>query len=211
MANPVLIRIDRNGTKYYADDTCQRCGGQGQRSEWYYTGMVCFECGGTGRSKQRIFKQYTPEYQAKLDAKRAAKFAAEEAKRAEEEAKREQERKEREEKLEAERLAKEAELAKERAISQYVGSVGQRITVDVQYVGSPYFKRRPFNAWNPDDFEYVYLHTFKDGNGNKIIWKTTSGLELEEGSTVKVSGTIKEHSEYKGEKQTIIQRCRIAA
>lgn len=211
MSNPVLIKIDRNGTKYYADDTCQRCGGQGARSEWYYTGMVCFECGGTGRSSQRIIKEYTPEYQAKLDAKRAAKLAVKKAERAAEEAKREQERKKQEAKLEAERLAKEAALAAERAISKYVGSVGQRITVDVQYIGSPYFKRRPFNAWNPDDFEYVYLHTFKDESGNKIIWKTTSGIDLEEGSTVKVTGTIKEHSEYKGEKQTIIQRCKIAA
>ena len=211
MANPVLIKIDRNGTKYYSDDTCQRCGGQGERSEWYYTGMICFECGGTGRSRPRIYKEYTPEYQAKLDAKRAAKLAAQEAKRAEEEAKREKERKEREEKLEAERLAKEAELAKERAISQYVGSVGDRLTADVLYIGSPYFKRRPFHAWNPDDFEYVYLHTFKDENGNKIIWKTTRGIELDEGLPVKISGTIKEHSEYKGEKQTIIQRCKIAS
>lgn len=211
MSEPVLIRIDRNGTKYYVDDTCQRCGGMGERSEWYYTGLTCFECGGTGHSRQRTFKVYTPEYQAKLDAKRAVKLEKIKAEQEANLAKYAAEKKAKEEKLEAERLAKEAELAKERAISKYVGSVGQRITIDVQYVGSPYFKRKPFNSWNPDDFEYVYLHTFKDSSGNKLIWKTTRGIEIEDGAFIKLCGTIKEHTEYKGEKQTQLQRCKIVA
>lgn len=64
----VYIRTDRNGTKYFADYTCKRCGGQGGLPQWIYTGYTCYECGGTGvAAKPEIFKEYTPEYAAKLE------------------------------------------------------------------------------------------------------------------------------------------------
>lgn len=67
-----LIKIDKNGTKYYAETRCPRCGGQGGRDEWQYTGYTCFDCGGTGIApKPSIYKVYTPEYEAKLEAQRA--------------------------------------------------------------------------------------------------------------------------------------------
>ena len=57
------IRTDKNGTKYYEDWTCPRCGGAGQSDNWKYTGSICWECGGTGkRRKAAIIKEYTPEY-----------------------------------------------------------------------------------------------------------------------------------------------------
>lgn len=52
----VYIRTDRNGTKYFADYTCKRCGGQGGLPQWIYTGYTCYECGGTGvAAKPEIF------------------------------------------------------------------------------------------------------------------------------------------------------------
>ena len=68
----VYIRTDKNGTKYFADYTCKRCGGQGGLPQWTYTGYTCYECGGTGVStKPDIYKEYTPEYAAKLEERRA--------------------------------------------------------------------------------------------------------------------------------------------
>lgn len=68
----VYIRTDRNGTKYFADYTCKRCGGQGGLPQWIYTGYTCYECGGTGVAvKPEIFKEYTPEYAAKLEERRS--------------------------------------------------------------------------------------------------------------------------------------------
>ena len=65
------IRTDKNGTKIYHDYTCSRCGGAGGSEAWKYTGWTCYECGGTGiTSKPQIIKEYTPEYAAKLDARR---------------------------------------------------------------------------------------------------------------------------------------------
>lgn len=79
-----LIRTDKNGTKYYADYTCPRCGGHGGSDAWKYTGWTCYKCGGTGKLQNpRIIKEYTPEYAAKLAEKRAEKVRrAEENRRA---------------------------------------------------------------------------------------------------------------------------------
>lgn len=70
------IRTDRNGTKYFADWTCPRCGGAGQAEKWVTTGKLCYGCGGTGRRpKPLIVKKYTPEHEAKLEARRKAREA----------------------------------------------------------------------------------------------------------------------------------------
>ena len=84
---PIYIKTDKNGTKYYHDYTCPRCAGAGQAEKWRYTGLVCFECGGTGkRAVPKLVKEYTPEYWAKLEARRQAKAAKEAEARAKYEA-----------------------------------------------------------------------------------------------------------------------------
>lgn len=73
---PEYVRTDRNGTKIFHDWTCPRCGGAGASDLWIFTGRTCWDCGGTGkRHTPQIVKEYTPEYQAKLDARRAAREA----------------------------------------------------------------------------------------------------------------------------------------
>lgn len=75
-----LIRVDRNGTKYYSGlVTCERCGGAGGHDKWAYTGWTCYECGGTGKV-QGTWKEYTEEYRAKLDAKAQERAAKRQAK-----------------------------------------------------------------------------------------------------------------------------------
>lgn len=70
------IRTDRNGTQYFADWTCPRCGGAGEADKWHATGRLCWGCGGTGkRPKPLIVKKYTPEHEAKLKARREAREA----------------------------------------------------------------------------------------------------------------------------------------
>lgn len=69
------VRTDRNGTRYFNDCTCNRCGGRGVIDYYAHVdGGVCFECGGSGRaSKPSTIKVYTPEYEAKLAAQREAR------------------------------------------------------------------------------------------------------------------------------------------
>lgn len=69
----VLIRTDRNGTKYWeVTEACPRCGGRGDYILGTTNYGVCFQCGGNGWH-QYTWKEYTPEHEAKLEAKRKVK------------------------------------------------------------------------------------------------------------------------------------------
>ena len=65
-----LIRVDRNGTRYFEGMvSCDRCGGQGVADAWAYTGYKCYKCGGSGKQFSK-WKVYTPEYEKKLAEQR---------------------------------------------------------------------------------------------------------------------------------------------
>ena len=83
----ILIRTDKNGTKYYGGwADCPRCGGAGGANCWKLSGWTCWQCGGSG-TVYAEWSERTEEYQAKLDAKRierqAKQIAYEEAHREE--------------------------------------------------------------------------------------------------------------------------------
>ena len=69
-------KVDKNGTKYYVDFRCQKCGGSGYLHGYeFIDGGRCWRCGGTGRDPTGYkWKEYTPEYQAKLYAIRQKKI-----------------------------------------------------------------------------------------------------------------------------------------
>lgn len=212
--NAKLIKIDRNGSKHYEGlIECERCQGRG----WYAIGTcnnelvpsrvdnaVCWKCHGMRYVPSKWIER-TPEYQAKLDARREAKLAVIREKEEAERKAREEAQRIEAERIEAERKAEEERIQKEKAVSQFVGTAGEKIELNVQYIGSPHYEvRDPFGR-----LETRYIHTFKDEHGNKIVWKTGCGLNLEEGQNVTIKATVKEHSEYKEEKQTSVLRLKV--
>lgn len=69
-----LIRTDKNGTKYFKDDRCPKCGGLGYLSCYaYHDGGVCYQCQGSGFYLTH-WTEMTPEYSAKLEAQRTARL-----------------------------------------------------------------------------------------------------------------------------------------
>lgn len=208
MTEVTLIKIDRNGSKHYEGMVaCDRCGGKGYYAIGVHNmqpvlsphdGGVCWKCFGVGKVRGKWIER-TPEYQAKLDAKRKAKREAEQAKI-------EAERAEREAKEKAEREAREAEIKAAKAISQYVGRIGDKIEVGGTYVRSGSWEQKSFRGWGTDT---VFVHIFKDADGNVFTWRTQKGLDMDWDTPVVVTGTVKNHSEYKDEKQTELTRCKV--
>lgn len=95
---------------------------------------------------------------------------------------------------------KNQQAEKEAKVADYIGKVGDRITIavaDCICVAS----------WGTD-FGVTCLYKIVDDAGNVYMWKTANFVDTERVKTV--VGTIKEHSEYKGVKQNIITRCRVA-
>lgn len=213
--NVKLIKIDRNGSKHYEGlIECDRCQGRG----WFAIGTcnnelvpsridnaVCWKCHGA-RFVPGKWIERTPEYQAKLDARREEKQRViREREEAERKAEEEQRRIE-QERIEAEQKVEEERIRQEKARSQYVGEIGKKIELMVTYLGSPHFTvRDPFGRE-----ETRYIHTFKDENGNKIVWMTGCGVgNMEEGVRVVIRATVKDHREYKEEKQTMVIRLKV--
>ena len=215
MSEAKLIKIDRNGSKHYEGKVqCDRCGGHGYYAIAVCNGQpvlspldagVCWKCGGNGWVIDKWIER-TPEYQAKLDARKQAKREAQHLRTKLEVAKIHAERAERKAIEEAARAERAAQIAAEKAASNYVGEVGQKLVTDCTFIGTAHYERRNFLHGG---METVYIHMFRDRSGNKIIWRTSCGVPADEGQAVRISAAVKEHSEYKDEKQTVVIRCKI--
>ena len=104
-----------------------------------------------------------------------------------------------------------ATAKKQELISNYIGTIGEKIQTELTYVNSFSFETQ----WGDS-----HIHKFLDAEGNIFIWKSSKGIgnydkagnysRPEQGQLVKIKGTIKDHSEYAGAKQTILTRCKIA-
>lgn len=261
-----LLRTDRNGTRYYIDHKCPKCGGTG--NIWYYghiEGGVCFLCEGTG-IKPHPFKVMTPEYAAILADRRNRKLRAKapemnrsfltEAGLSDSGSafivlgdtfSRKDELKEAgakftrmlgwyfpeaKEGYETEELSRDVILREDgngvyswtldnlavedtvkalqdaykarNSVSEFVGEKGKRLELSLtcKRIGS--FETR-YSYYG----ETQYVFTFTDEAGNLFVWKTSSPPDIEEGMELRLKGTVKDHSLYKGEKQTVLTRCKL--
>lgn len=86
--------------------------------------------------------------------------------------------------------------------SNFVGAVGDKVNMTLRLARVSGFE---------SCFGYTSVYTFEDDRHNKIVWKTGKSIGHEVGDVITVSGTIKEHNEYRGEKQTVLTRCKVAA
>lgn len=228
-----LIKTDKNGTKYYRQlVTCDRCynlaGGLyavgTNNNGLVISGLdngVCWKCHGAGKVWETV-KEYTPEHLAKLQARREAR----EAKRQAEAAKAEAEAEAKRQAEEKARQEKEAAIAAEKAKSQHVGTPGERVDITVRVVFRSKYEVPAYVGYGT---QTMHIYGLKDSAGNLFIWKTSGSLAIEkkvpvskgasswrymyetaeEGDTVRIKGTIKEHGEYKGEKQTVLTRVKM--
>ena len=101
---------------------------------------------------------------------------------------------------EAERRAREAKAAEEAARSAWVGEIGKRVSF------------KPVSVACVTSWETMYgligIYKMEDEEGHVFTWKTGNWVD-QELPVLKITGTIKEHKEYRGVKQTELTRCRI--
>lgn len=100
-----------------------------------------------------------------------------------------------------ERKARAEQRQRDDARSEYVGTVGQRITLRAETVTL-------LSSWD-GFYGTTWLYKFVDESGNVFIWYASYPCKAESGDIIKA--TVKDHSEWHGVKQTVVTRCRVAA
>ena len=229
----ILDKVFKNGNiKIKRKTTCSRCGnGNGIFYTHVCNGVpipshvdqgVCFKCLGSGWEWTTEILM-TPENEAKAEQRRAKEREKQAEKQKEIDAlnaQKEAEKKAQEEAEAKARAEEEARIKAEKAMSNYRGNVGEKIDEQVTYLGSAHFEVKSFSGFGT---ETMYVHNFRDNEGNKLVWKTSTDnfawkfneetkefdRILDAGDKVHLKGTIKEHSEYKDEKQTTLTRCKV--
>ena len=105
---------------------------------------------------------------------------------------------------------REANSPANEKISEYVGNIGERITADVTIKRISSFESH-YSYYG----ETNYIYKFEDNAGNIYTWKTSGGLDkkvndrfvpMQEGESCTITGTVKDHKEYKGDKETVLTR-----
>lgn len=93
----------------------------------------------------------------------------------------------------AKRKAQEAAKA-----SNWVGENGRKIEVNVADI-------KVITSWETQ-WGITKIYKITDDHGNVLTWKTSSWIN--EDRITKISGTVKDHTEFRGEKQTELTRCK---
>ena len=100
------------------------------------------------------------------------------------------------------RTLENAATRAKKTVSQYVGTVGEKILADVEVVGSKYIDTR---------FGSSLLVRMVDTTGNTFTTFTTSeSFQPTIGDKFKIKGTVKSHNEWKGFKSTLLTRVKTA-
>ena len=84
------------------------------------------------------------------------------------------------------------------AESRHIGTVGEKISVMIR-------DARLITSWETQ-WGYTYFYRFTDVDGNVLVWYSSSHKDDAE-YTVRLTGKVKDHTEYEGVKQTVLTRC----
>lgn len=107
--------------------------------------------------------------------------------------------------------------------SEWVGEEKARMELELTLVRDYEYDRMAYGRYNA--VETFHIYTFADAEGNCIVWKTANPIDIEwwdaddewhfeaaeVGDRVAMKATVKEHGEYRGVKQTVINRPCIVA
>jgi hypothetical protein len=105
-----------------------------------------------------------------------------------------------------ERAAKEAQWAADKAArtsGEHFGAKGEKVTINATIVSIRY---------SVHNHGTTVIYRLRTEDGNLAIWfASREALGEQEGVAVSITGTVKDHEEYDGVKETILTRCKVAA
>jgi hypothetical protein len=97
--------------------------------------------------------------------------------------------------------------------SNYIGKVNDKIEIELT------IKKRIAYETNYTYYGGTsYIYIMEDKTGNQYKWNTAKCLYkqvgryeevIQDGETIKLKGSIKEHAEYNEVKQTVLTRCKL--
>ncbi len=184
--------------------SCDRCGGHGVYFVAVHNGKgvpaqpadgVCYKCGGSGKMEVTEVIRNEKE-QAAYEKARASRLARAAAKREAERAEREAAEQARTEAAEAERIAN--------LRHGYVGDIGKKINTEAVSLYMATFEVKSFSGYGT---ETMRVYSFETSDRKMIVWKTSSYIPaFEKGKSYLVAGTVKEHTNYRDNDQTILTR-----
>ena len=192
-----------DGDTLVMDVACSRCGGKGHlRGYAHYAGGICFGCNGEPtRSEIRVD---VVAYAKKARQNYLARRRRQEKRIAEQTARNEAKLERQRNWCEANgygRVTFEEKNAAQRAVSAHQGEVGDKVEVTGEVL---------VYTWVSGHYGDSLLVVLKDDAGNKFKFTTTSAtlLETNRGDRITVKAVVKAHAEYRGEKQTVLTRCK---
>jgi hypothetical protein len=105
----------------------------------------------------------------------------------------------------AEWEAKRLEMA---ALGSFVGDEGGKISLtNVKVEAVLTIGARSFSYYDRDSQE---MYLLRDEAGNRLVFKTKNFIGVEKGDVVNLTAKVKAHQEFRGEKQTLINRAKFA-
>lgn len=82
--------------------------------------------------------------------------------------------------------------------SKWVGEIGEKLRTWGTLSNTHQFQ---------GSFGLTTVYTFKDEQGNSIVWMTTKNIPIDIGDFCEIRGTVKAHNTFRGDKQTLLSRC----
>lgn len=101
---------------------------------------------------------------------------------------------------EMEREIKRLQRENERAKSDYIGEIKERVSLAVKS-----FREL---TWWETEWGTTFLYEFITEDDNILIWKTGKWIDPEKEVSA-ITGTVKDHKEFRGIKQTELTRCKV--
>lgn len=91
----------------------------------------------------------------------------------------------------------EEEKEHEKELNEYFGAIGKRVTEELEITSVNH---------SESYYGYTTIFNLKDKAGHSFVWFASGQIPGEKGESGNAKFTIKDHKEYKGRKQTIVNR-----